>query len=138
MTSQSQPGGTDPIAPESIAPQPRQPGDPGRLLAQRRRRLPLGGPRRMVPGSRFAIDLNLDTFPMIGTLMIRFFLASVVSFGLCLFTPVMAENWPQFRGPSGSGATKGGGHTDRVVGGQESRLEGETARHRFVAAGGGR
>jgi hypothetical protein len=61
----------------------------------------------MVPGSRFAIDLNLDTFPMTGTLMIRFFLASAVSLGLCLFTPVMAEDWPQFRGPSGSGATEG-------------------------------
>lgn len=61
----------------------------------------------MVPGSRFAINLNLATFPMSGTLMIRFFLASAVSFGLCLFTPVMAEDWPQFRGPSGSGATTG-------------------------------
>jgi outer membrane protein assembly factor BamB len=39
--------------------------------------------------------------------MIRFFLAVAVSLGLCVFTPAMADDWPQFRGPSGSGATEG-------------------------------
>ena len=39
--------------------------------------------------------------------MSRFFLASALSMGLGLFTPVMAQDWPQFRGPSGSGATEG-------------------------------
>ena len=40
-------------------------------------------------------------------MMIRLFLASAVGLCLCLSSPVTAEDWPQFRGPSGSGSTKG-------------------------------
>ena len=39
--------------------------------------------------------------------MIRLFRATAGGLGLCLSSPVTAEDWPQFRGLSGSGATKG-------------------------------
>ncbi len=51
--------------------------------------------------------MKLDTFPNTGNLMIRLLLASAVGLGLSVSSPVTAEDWPQFRGPSGSGATKG-------------------------------
>jgi outer membrane protein assembly factor BamB len=57
--------------------------------------------------SRFTIELKLDPFLLTGDLMNRLFLALAVGLGLCLSTPVEAEDWPQFRGPSGSGTTKG-------------------------------
>ncbi|MDX1963034.1 MAG: PQQ-binding-like beta-propeller repeat protein [Pirellulales bacterium] len=61
----------------------------------------------MVYGKRFAIDLKLDTFLITGDRMIRFILASALGLGLYVSTPVTAEDWPQFRGPTGSGTTRG-------------------------------